>query len=117
MALFGDISRNTDVTEMDVQATVIGSATPVTLTLVAGETYKRYTAISTNMTINASGVLYPGTLFLHLQNDNIAPRTITWGSLILAASPTLVLTQNKEIVCTFKCNGSNWLLIHISAAL
>jgi hypothetical protein len=117
MATLGSISSTTDVSLKDIQNTTNAPTFPQTITVTSSETYKRYTAIGANGTINLSGGLYGDVLYLYLQNDASSARTITWGTNILAQASTIVLTVSKETVFVFRHNGTAFLLTSISSAL
>lgn len=103
--------------DRDVQATTNAPSFPQNVTTISYETIKRYTNIGSDGQINISGGSLGDMLTLYLQNDSTSARTITWGTGIVSQSPTMVLTVSKETVCTFRHNGTSFLLTDTSSPL
>lgn len=60
-------------------------------------------------TVNIAGGKVGYSLWLIIANDGTLPRTITFGTGILAAVATVVGTLSKKAVCKFIHNGTSFV--------
>lgn len=114
---YGDVQLGDTLTDVDVQATISGPTSPLTLFLGGNIVAKRINAITGALTINldTSGVTggpQLGDELVLVVVGAATPGTIIWGTGILVQSgqTTLALVASKKKLCKFTWDGDAYFL-------
>lgn len=110
----GDISMDTEVSEVDNQPNLSGPTSPLQLDIAGNITHRRIMDIGVALTINfvATAPVLGDEVKLVVEGAASSPGTITWGSNTITASgeTTLATVANKKKLAFFYYDGEGWFL-------